>query len=147
MRPRDPFTFFVDRSLGTKHAAAAVRAGAAENERVLVHDEIYPQNEPDETWLAAAGEKGWIALTKDAEIRRRPNEIQTLLNAGTAVFIFSNGNVTAEVIALGISVAMPRIRTATRRFDVPLIGLMTREGKVSVAYVEGQRLATPKKLK
>lgn len=54
--PADPI-YFVDRSLGGKFVATALRAAGAE---VVVHDDVFPQNATDVEWLAEAGlVAGW----------------------------------------------------------------------------------------
>ena len=67
MRLAEPYTFFVDRSLGSGLVPDALRQ---ENERVVVHDEQFgDQDTPDVVWLKEAGARRWVVLTKDARIR------------------------------------------------------------------------------
>jgi hypothetical protein len=54
-----------------------------------------PFGSSDETWLAAVGEHGWIALMRDQRIRRRPLELASLKGAGIAAFAFTGGQATA----------------------------------------------------
>lgn len=46
-----------------------------------VYGEERAQRLPDEVWLRDAGEKGWIVLTKDDAIRRRPAERDAIIPA------------------------------------------------------------------
>ena len=64
-------TFFVDRQLGRYTVPNALRAAGA---RVEVHDDYFAQKTPDIEWLVAVGERGWVAITKDQNIRRNPLE-------------------------------------------------------------------------
>jgi hypothetical protein len=57
------FTFFIDRSLGSGIVATALR-GAGET--VVIHDTVFDADTADVTWLAEAGKRGWVVLTKDA---------------------------------------------------------------------------------
>jgi hypothetical protein len=50
----------------------------------------------DETWLDEAGRHGWIVLTKDKNIRFRPNELQALTAAGVGAFILSAAAMTGD---------------------------------------------------
>ena len=61
--------FFVDRGIGRVHVATALRETGR---RVIVHDDQFTQDTKDEAWLTAAGANGWVVLTKDGMIRKRP---------------------------------------------------------------------------
>jgi len=53
----EPFTFFVDRSLGGAFVARALR----ENGRtVVVHDDEFEPDARDVDWLQAVGKQGWV---------------------------------------------------------------------------------------
>jgi uncharacterized protein with PIN domain len=57
--------FFLDRSLGKKIIAEALRTAGAD---VRIHDDIFIQDAQDVEWLPEVGQKGWIVLTKDSHI-------------------------------------------------------------------------------
>lgn len=40
----------------------------------------------DVEWLPVIGARGWVLLTKDKEIRRRPLKIEAILRAGVRAF-------------------------------------------------------------
>jgi hypothetical protein len=48
---------------------------------VEVHDDHFAPDAPDAVWLRVVGERGWVVLTKDERIRRRPLEREALLTA------------------------------------------------------------------
>lgn len=54
-RPREPYTFFVDRSLGRKKVAEPLRGAG---EAVEIHDDHFGQDVEDVVWLGHAGDKG-----------------------------------------------------------------------------------------
>ncbi len=96
-------TFYFDASIqvGVAEAIASVRA-----------DVLYaggpnapPKKTLDVDWLATAGERDWIVLTRDKRIRTRPWERQAFLDAGVRVFCFTDaGNATEwEVLELVVS--------------------------------------------
>src|SRR5438034_11603495 len=61
LSPPDPLVFFVDRSLGRRTVATALRnAGAL----VEIHDDHSPPDALDETWLNVVGQREWVALSK-----------------------------------------------------------------------------------
>ncbi|SRR5213594_2610323 len=67
-KPPESPTLFLDRSFGKKTVAEALRGAGA---NVEVHDDHFPQDATDETWLTEVGKKDWIVLTKDRRIRFR----------------------------------------------------------------------------
>ena len=75
--------FFIDRSLGRKHLAAALReCGLTVHTMASVYGEEEAQKLPDDVWLADAGKRDWIVLLKDDAIRRRPAERDALMRGG-----------------------------------------------------------------
>lgn len=66
-KPASGLVFFIDRSLGRKYVAEALRTAGA---TVEVHDDHFPQTTPDVEWLAEVGRRGWVVLSKDERIRR-----------------------------------------------------------------------------
>jgi hypothetical protein len=80
----EPYTFFVDRSLGGAFVAGALReAGHA----VIAHDDEFEADARDVEWLHAVGKRGWVVLTKDARIRTNAIERGTLLSSKVAAFM------------------------------------------------------------
>lgn len=78
--------FFVDRSLGKSIVEGLRAAGLTVRSMADVYGEERAQRLPDEVWLRDAGEKGWIVLTKDDAIRRRPAERDAMIAAAVRVF-------------------------------------------------------------
>ena len=63
--------FFTDRDLGLKFPTTLREAGLT----VETHRDHFPPTCPDSTWLAAVAAKQWVALSHDARIRYKPNEL------------------------------------------------------------------------
>jgi hypothetical protein len=78
--------FFVDRSLGKSIVEGLRAAGLTVLSMADVYGEERAQRLPDEVWLRDAGEKGWVVLTKDDAIRRRPAERDAMIAAAVRVF-------------------------------------------------------------
>jgi hypothetical protein len=51
---------------------------------VEVHANHFPHDALDQTWLTAAGQRGWVVITKDKAIRHRGTELAALISAGVA---------------------------------------------------------------
>jgi hypothetical protein len=91
-RSDKPPEFFVDRSLGKGIVDGLRAAGLTVHSMAEVYGEVKAQRLPDETWLRDAGKNGWIVLTKDDPIRRRPAERDALTDAAVRVFCLTNRN-------------------------------------------------------
>jgi hypothetical protein len=87
--------FFLDRSLGGRDVAAALRrAGWI----VRTHHEVYgdrDQEVEDVEWLELCGRQGWPALTMDRRIRYRSAEIAAVRRYRVRLFALTSGNLTA----------------------------------------------------
>src|SRR5262245_5667367 len=105
-KPPDGCVFFLDRNLGTKQVANALRqAGAV----VEIHNDHFPPGAEDAEWLPEVGEKGWIVLTKDDRIRYRTPERTALMKARVALFALAFGNLRGEEMAQAFVKALPRM--------------------------------------
>jgi hypothetical protein len=81
----------------------------------------------DVEWLPAIGERGWVLLTKDKDIRRRPLEIEAILNARVRAFVLTATELRREEQAEIFLQAMPKIHRVCRRSG-PFIFNITRMG-------------------
>jgi uncharacterized protein with PIN domain len=86
--------FFIDRSLGKSIAEGLRAVGLTVHTMASVYGEERAQTLRDEVWLRDAGANGWIVLTKDDAIRRRPAEREALTKAGVRVFCLTNAQLT-----------------------------------------------------
>lgn len=144
VRLPEPFTFFVDRSLGAQSVATALREAG---EKVAVHDDHFAINTPDTEWLKAVGQKRWVVLTKDARIRTNAIERDALLVASVAAFMLGRGDANAKSMAAAFVTALPRMKKALRRCDTPFIATVSIEGEVAVVFDAGRRLERPRRVK
>lgn len=115
--------------------------------QALAHDDRFPQNTPDETWLGEAGAQGWVVLTKDKAIRRNVLERTRILEAGVACFMLGRGDLSAPKMAEAFIAARRRIERALRRYDVPLAASVTLDGGVTVLLAAGEILNPARTLK
>lgn len=84
-------------------ATALRQAGAT----LHIHDDHFSSDAKDEDWLAEAGQRGWIVLTKDHRIRYRHVERLALMKAGVAAFILTSGDLQGEEMAEIFVKALP----------------------------------------
>jgi len=75
-KPPEPVTFFLDRSLGSLKVAKALRDA---HQSVVIHDDVFPQDAQDTTWLPEVGRRGCTPRSATGDLRprreslRRPN--------------------------------------------------------------------------
>ena len=115
--------------MGRRLAAALIDAGA----QAITHDSVFEQNDtPDEVWLARAGAEGWVVITKDKLIRKRPIEREALLASGVRAFVFSGGNLSGVEMAESIVGALPRMFRLIARIPAPFTARITGAGDVAL---------------
>lgn len=122
--PPEP-VFFVDRSLGGKFVVAALRTAGAQ---VVIHDDVFAQNTPDVDWLAEAGRRGWVVLTKDAAIRRHPHEKAMFQAACVRVFTLARQNLPGREMGELFASMLPGMRKRVANVSPPFIFSISRGG-------------------
>lgn len=75
--------FFTDRNLGHRFPSILREAGLS----VEHHDNHFSENTRDEEWLEVVGARGWIAITRDARIRYKPNECAAVVRHRVALLV------------------------------------------------------------
>jgi len=124
-------TFFVDRSLGGKVVAQALRQ---QGEKVIVHDDVFPQDAFDEVWLTQAGAEGWIVLSKDRRIRYRANEHAALKAAKVRAFVLTGGNMPGEAMAQAFIEALPRMKELAATRTPPFLATVSAGGRIALLW-------------
>lgn len=144
MKLPEPYTYFVDRSLGRGLVVEVLRAA---KENVHAHDDHFAQDTPDAEWLVEVGRRQWVVLTKDKNIRSNHLEQVALVKANVACFMLSRGDLTAPVVGKVFVDSLPQIRRALRRFEVPVAATLSSGGSLRVLLAVGKWLVPPKELK
>jgi predicted nuclease of predicted toxin-antitoxin system len=143
VKPPEPFTWFIDRSLGRRLVTELRSAGFLVEE----HADHFAPDAPDAEWLGEAGRRGWVVLTKDKAVRRNALELAAIRESGVACFSLGRGDLKAEQMVVAFVAARPRMEKALRRFELPMTASVTASGHVSVLLVEGEVLQQPKSIK
>jgi hypothetical protein len=144
----EPWTFFVDRCLGTGDVPTGLRTLVdPDRHKVVVHDDEFPQDTKDVVWLPLVGEKRWVLITKDIAMRSNPLEIAAIIHSGVATFALPAGGQTAAKNVAAIKTAWRAMQRCLRRFAPPFIATITISGEVTVIHDQNGRLAKPKRLK
>ena len=120
---------FVDRSLGRRKVPDRLREV---HPNVIAHDDLFSQDTDDEVWLEEAGRQGWMVLTKDERIRRKPGEQMAIVQFGARCFVLHpTKGMTAEEMAEVLVRALPRILAITRDEKRPgFVKIVNRQGRV-----------------
>jgi len=143
VKPPEPFTWFVDRSLGRKIVVDLRAAGF----QVEEHSTHFADDAPDSEWLTEAGRRGWAVLTMDKAVRRNALELAAILAGDVACFSLGHGNLKAEQMAQAFVAARPSMEKALRRYDPPMTASVTSTGHVSILMTDGKLLPKPKTIK
>jgi len=102
-----------------------------------VHEDHFAPDCPDAEWMRVAAEKGWLILTKDQRVRRRPIELLAIRLSRAAAFILTAGDLNGPEQAAIFIRAAPRIERLAASHARPLIATISRAGTVTV--IEGDR--------
>lgn len=127
MRPEPGPTLFIDRDAWSHRLDAALRGAGIP---FVAHREVFADDTPDVEWIAEVGKRGWVVLTRDQEIRRRPNELRAVREAGLHLFALTSGNLSAAETAALCITAWPAIQRAVRIHRPPALFSITRGGAV-----------------
>jgi PIN like domain len=120
-------TFFIDRALGRKYVADALRSA---NASVEVHDDHFAPEAPDAVWLPEVTERGWVVLTKDARIGVNILEQIAIANSGARVFVLSIDTATGEDMARAFTLALKSIVRLINSHQAPFIAKVYEFGRV-----------------
>jgi predicted nuclease of predicted toxin-antitoxin system len=120
-------TLFIDRDAWSRRLDEALRAAAIP---FVAHRDMFADDTPDAVWLAEAGRHGWVVVTRDQNIRRRPNELAAVRAARIHLFVLTSGNLSAAETAALLVRAWPAIRRAVAAHTPPALWSVTRGGEV-----------------
>jgi hypothetical protein len=108
--------FFTDRDLG-KSFPECLRAARLKVER---HDDHFRPDCSDEEWLERVGKNQWVAISHDARIRYKPNELVAVIRHEVRLLVVV-GKVPLLQLARNFVATMPRIRVFLERREAPFI--------------------------
>jgi hypothetical protein len=116
-----PFVFFTDRDLGRRFPELLREAGVP----VERHCDHFADNAPDVKWIAEVASRGWIAVTHDKAITRRPNERDAVLQAKLGLLIVVGAAPHPELAANFVA-TLPRIIAYLQRHRPPFVARVYR---------------------
>jgi len=99
--------------------------------RYIAHRQRFDNESPDAEWIAAAGREGWIAISRDQRIHRKPNELAAIRSSRAIIFVFTSGNLSAEGTATVLLKALPKILTKAKGAKRPALFSIHKDGSVA----------------
>jgi predicted nuclease of predicted toxin-antitoxin system len=124
----DPPALFIDRCAWS---GALGRALTEAHIEFVAHHDRFEHDAPDEFWLAAAADQGWLVVTRDQRIRYRANELAAMRRARLHVFVFTQGGLTgAETGNIIVRCHTAMLRCAAY-MPAPAFFSLTRSGDVN----------------
>jgi len=100
--------FFVDRSSGKYGLVQGLQNLGLNIER---HDDHFTQTTIDVEWILHCGEKQWIIVSSDKNIKKNVLEKQAILSAKVAAFFFTSAAITSAEQIEAFSKALPKSLT------------------------------------
>jgi PIN domain-containing protein len=127
--PPERFILFIDRDAcaWSGKLDAALRLA---NIPFEAHRDHFAHDTPDSDWLREVGRKGWLVLTRDQNIRRKPDELAALREADVIVFALTSGNLSAQETADIVVGAWPKMQRLAAETAPPAVFSVTRGGDI-----------------
>ena len=97
---------------------------------VEVHDDHLPTDAPDEEWIGLVGRKGWVAVTKDRNVRYRAAELVSIRRHSARVIVVRMKNATGPDIAELLVKGRRRIARFAARTPAPFVAGILGSGTV-----------------
>lgn len=94
------------------------------------HRDHFAPDAPDDEWLPAVGDRGWIILTRDARMRHIELERSAIERVGARQFVIRGGELKAADVAAILMKHWNRIDQLARRGGGGFIAHVTRTGVV-----------------
>jgi PIN like domain len=89
------------------------------------HGDHFGPAATDEEWLETVGREGWIAITHDARIRYKPNELAAVMTHRVALLVVV-GKAPFPDLARSFVATLPRIETFLEAHTAPFIAKVYR---------------------
>lgn len=86
----------------------------------------FPKGAEDVDWLPVIGKLGWVALTKDKAIRRKPWEMDKVIAHGVRMFTLPNGNLSGDEMAQTFIVSRLRMARLLHNHPFPFVAVVSR---------------------
>ena len=97
--------------------------------------ETFGSGTQDVDWLPQVGERGWILLTKDKNIRKREIELRALKEAGVRAFVLTTAGLRGEDQGRVVNEALPAMLRLLRRRAANFVARITAQSDVQIIEI------------
>lgn len=122
-------TFFIDRCLGSRCIVETLLAAGISIE---IHDEHFDKGAQDVEWLPEVGKRGWVVLTKDANIGKHTLERIAVARAQIKMFVLASQSLSGEEMAAIFLKAIVPMQEFVRKHPAPFIAKIYRDARISM---------------
>ena len=81
-------------------------------------------------WIAKVGDDGWLLLTKDRAIARKPAELTVFVTARARAFFLAHGDMKRREIVISIEAALVRIARLLKKTTPPTLRRVSPSGQL-----------------
>jgi hypothetical protein len=128
-KPPEPPVFFIDRCLGKQaFPRPLIEAGL----EVELHDDHFAIDCPDELWLAEAGRRDWIVVTRDLRIRYREVERDAAFSNQVRIISLTARRLSADDLGRAFATHAVALRRFLVRMRGPFIATMSARGDIKI---------------
>lgn len=124
----DTQVLFIDRCAWSNRLGEALTAA---NISYIPHHQRFAPDCPDEEWLPVAGKAGWIVLTRDKNIRRKPNELRAFKENRVLAIVLASGQASAADTADLVVRLYPKLMRKMQNTKPPAMFAVTLMGGIS----------------
>ena len=130
--PPEEFVLFLDENLcNCQPILKSLEESGVKYERHLDH---WPAGTPDEQWIPKVGEKGWILLTRDQNMRYNELELRQITLAKVREFVILGGNLNKNELAELVAAALPAMMKVCGKLKPPFIVSISKLGSLALRY-------------
>lgn len=126
--PPDTPVLFTDRCAWSNRLGDALTAS---NIAFIPHHQRFAPDCPDEDWLPVVGKSGWIVLTRDKNIRRKPNELRAFKENRVLAIVLSSGQASGADTADLVIRLYPKLMRKVKNAKPPAMFTVTLAGSIS----------------
>ncbi len=126
--PPDTPVLFIDRCAWSNRLGDAL---SASNIAFIPHHKRFAPDCPDEDWLPVVGKSGWVVLTRDKNIRRKPNELRAFKENRVLAIVLSSGQASAADTADLVIRLYPKLMRKVQNAKPPAMFTVTLAGSIS----------------
>lgn len=136
-RPLDAFVYYLDANLDGPEVVTRLRDAGMPCEP---HRDHFAPNADDEAWIPAIASRGWIIVTRDFAIKRRPAEREAWSTADATVIMIRGEKLSAADMAklLLDAYARRRLDNYIAKRSPPMILYLNADGRLQT-HLGGER--------